>query len=315
MRLLALLLATTVFTAAPPRHGDVRRVTFHSAALGVDKHYFVYLPPSYASGRRFPVVYYLHGVGGGEGDWITRGHLVEVADSLVAAGHPQLIIVTPDGDDGFYTNWHLPASPAACADSILSEAPDDGCVVTPRYDDYIAHDLVADVDRRFHTRADRAHRAVAGLSMGGYGAMAVALRHPDRFAAAASHSGVVSPLADRSGATTPHYFTSMDSLRARYSGYWAKIHGAFGDSLSGWQSEDPARIAFDDLQRGAKMPALYLDCGSSDPYVGESRAFTAELKRMDIPFEYHEWSGSHTWRYWSTHVPESLAWIGEEIGK
>jgi enterochelin esterase-like enzyme len=65
MRLLAVLV-TAALLAAPPRHGTVQRVTFHSDALGVDKHYFVYLPPSYASGRRFPVAYYLHGVGGGK---------------------------------------------------------------------------------------------------------------------------------------------------------------------------------------------------------------------------------------------------------
>lgn len=297
------------------RHGTVRRVAFHSEALGVDKHYFVYLPPSYdATRRRFPVVYYLNGVFGGEADWITHGHLVEVADSLVSDGKPEMIIVTPDGDDGFYTNWHIPASPAACADSILSEAPDDGCVVYARYDDYIAHDLVRDVDRRFRTRADRAHRAIAGLSMGGYGAIALALRHPDLFAAAASHSGLLSPLADRSGATPPAYFTSMDSLAARYSAYWAKIHGAFGDSLSGWRDEDPTHLAAVAITNGAELPALYFDVGRSDPYVGESRAFAFELQRLGIPYEYHEWSGSHTWRYWSTHVPESLAWIADRIG-
>lgn len=306
------LLATIV---APPRHGTVRRVTFHSDALGVDKHYFVYLPPAYeTTRRRFPVVYYLHGVGGGEADWVTRGHLVEVADSLAALGKPQMILVTPDGDDGFYTNWHTTPSPAACADSILSESPDDGCVVTANYDDYVARDLVRDVDHRFRTRADRAHRGVAGLSMGGYGAMALALRHPDLFAAAASHSGVLAPLSVSSAGTTPTYTQSMDSLHARYEGYWAKIHGAFGDSLSVWVAESPARLAAVAIASGADLPALYFDVGRSDPYADESRAFAYELQLLGIPFTFREWSGSHTWRYWSTHVPESLAWLEEQLG-
>src|SRR6185503_1468477 len=82
----------------------------------------------------------------------------------------------------------------ACADTVRQEAPGTYCVEHERYDDYIAKDVVRFIDTYYRTRADRAHRGIGGLSMGGYGALSLALHYPDVFSAAASHSGVVSPM-------------------------------------------------------------------------------------------------------------------------
>src|SRR5580765_444325 len=110
-------------------------------------------------------------------------------DSLVAAGMPEMIVVMPDGDDGWYTTWNWLGDWAACKRKPPrpDEAADRYCVPWPHYDDYIARDLVSYIDSHYRTRADRAHRGIAGLSMGGYGAIALALGYPDVFAAAASH--------------------------------------------------------------------------------------------------------------------------------
>lgn len=311
-----LLASSLAAQSVSPRRGTVRREAFHSAALGVTKHYLVYLPPSYASShRRYPVAYYLHGVGGNEGDWMVRGHLAEAEDSLVAAGGAEMILVTPDGDDSFYTTWRQPPTPAECADSLLAEAPADYCVRQARYAEYVARDLVRWVDAHYRTRADRAHRGIAGLSMGGYGAVTLALEFPDVFAAAASHSGVLSLLVDRSGSATPRYFTSLDSLHARFSGYWKQIHWAFGDSLEGWRAGEPSRMAAELRERGATIPALYMDVGRSDPYASATRAFASELDRLGVAHEVHELDGSHTWKYWSSNVPRSLAWLAARIAR
>ena len=108
-----------------------------------------------------------------------------------------MIVVMPDGDDGWYTTWNGLVTMADCA----REAPDaraaaSYCVPWPHYDDYVARDLVARVDSAYRTAVADA-RGIAGLSMGGYGAISLALAYPDVFAAAASHSGVLSPLFDR----------------------------------------------------------------------------------------------------------------------
>ena len=97
--------------------GTVHLDVVQSEALGVAKRVSVYLPPSYEQDRtrRYPVVIYLHGLFGSETDWLSKGGLDAVADSLANAGRGDAIIVTPDGDDGWWTNWPVEPSYAACA--------------------------------------------------------------------------------------------------------------------------------------------------------------------------------------------------------
>src|SRR5256886_14457119 len=106
-----------------------------------------------------------------------------------------MILVMPEGDDGWYTNWEEAPEPyAAClADTLLNRAAPALCVRSARYAEYIARDLVRHVDSTYRTLADRRHRGIAGLSMGGYGAVTIALEHPDVFSAGGGHSGAASP--------------------------------------------------------------------------------------------------------------------------
>ena len=314
-----LVLAAAVPLAARQQHGQVRIESFFSAALGVPKHYVVYLPPSYArqTHRRFPVAYYLHGLTGNEGDWVTLGGIDRVADSLIGAGMPEMIVVMPDGDDGWYTNWETPRGFAACmADATVSGAA-TYCVEHERYDDYVARDLVAHVDSVYRTRADRAHRGIAGLSMGGYGAIVLALRHPDLFAAAASHSGVVSPLyaGTRPFAPPATYLTSADSTHATWRGFWHEARLAFGPDVAGWYARDPARLARSLQAAGGPMPAISIDVGAQDGLADQSRAFHWELAQMGIDHAYAEWPGDHDWKYWPAHVGESLRFLAEHIAR
>src|SRR5207302_10292111 len=142
-------LAGVALLVAPPR-GTVRVERFFAPALGVEKHYVVYLPPSYATAptKRYPVVYYLHGLTGNESDWVSLASIDVVADSLTAGGGAEMILVMPDGDDGWYTNWEEAPEPyAAClADTLLNRAAPALCVVRARYEDYIARDLVRHID-------------------------------------------------------------------------------------------------------------------------------------------------------------------------
>jgi S-formylglutathione hydrolase FrmB len=305
-----------------PRHGSVVTDTLWSQALGTRKVVIVYLPPSYAKSpaRRYPVAYYLHGLAGSEVDWTKSGKLNEAMDSLVGAGGPEMIVVMPDGDDGWYTTWNSLVTIEACRKTAPArEKADSYCVPWQHYDDYIARDVVPFADTKYRTRGDRRHRAIAGLSMGGYGAMALALEYADLFAAAASHSGVLAPLyagpAPFDG--HPRWASDAADLEKGWGTLWPRIAPAFGRDTAAWWSRDPGRrLERLVAQKGrSAVPALFADCGAEDPLVDENRAFRWKTEQVGVPIVYHEWPGKHEWPYWRAHVGESLGWIGTVIGK
>jgi S-formylglutathione hydrolase FrmB len=301
--------------ACGPIVGSVHGDAFFASALGVRKHFMVYLPPSYQTNgvKRYPVAYYLHGLSGTETDWLSRAAIDAVADSLIGAGAPEMIIVMPDGDDSWYATPTEPVPYATCRDSIRSESAERGCVKSSHYAEYIARDLVGYVDAHYRTLADRAHRGIGGLSMGGYGAVKLALQFPDVFAAAASHSGVLSPrlIGPNPFTLPPQYAARADTLLR------LKLPGPtiFGHDLSAWLDNDPAILASRLEKTGRPMPAIYMDVGRSDPFLHENQAFDFELSRLGIRHEYHEYAGTHNWRFWSTHIPESLAWMDSAINR
>ncbi len=301
---LAVLTATTAVAQRPAR-GTVRTDTLWAQALGINKALTVYLPPSYATSpsRRYPVLIYLHGLSGNERNWVDNGRLATTLDSLTAAGQPESIVVMPDGDDSWYTTFAaLPDVPACRADATRKESADSFCVPWPHYDDYIAFDVVQHVDRKYRTRADRAHRGIAGLSMGGYGAVSIALRYRNLFAAAASHSGVLSPRL-----VAPGTLAKTDAqFRAASGGLWRSISQAFGHDTIGWNAREPALMAASTV---GPMPAMLIDCGVDDPYLKQNREFHETLLRLGVSHQYAEWPGSHTWSYWSAHAVESVQFL------
>src|SRR5438128_952375 len=191
-----------------------------------------------------------------------------------------MILVMPDGDDGWYTNWEEPPQPygTCLVDTLLNRAAPALCVAQARYEDYIARDLVRRVDSTYRTLADRRHRGIAGLSMGGYGAVTIALEDPDVFS-----SGAIAP--------------------------------AFGRTITAWAARDPAGLARRLAASGGPMPALFIDVGAQDGLVDQSRAFHAELAVLRIPHAYAEWPGKHDWKYWHAHVGESLRWLADRIAR
>jgi len=272
--------------------GTVRTDTLWSQSLGTRKALTVYLPPSYdpTATRRYPVLLYLHGLGGNERNWVDAGQLHRTMDSLVSAGWPEAIIAMPDGDDSWYTT---------------------------------ARDIVGHLDATYRTRADRAHRAIAGLSMGGYGAVTLALAYPDVFAAAASHSGVLSPRllpADSpsdSAAASPRYAVTPAEFARAAGRLWPSQRLAFGRDSIAWTARDPrvllARLA-PRVQRGeATWPALYIDVGVDDPWLRHNRDFNAVMAATGVPRRYGEYFGGHTWTYWRAHAEDSLTFLLAQI--
>ncbi len=322
--MIAALIAAIIAASAPADslHGSVVTDTLWSQSLGVQKAVVVYLPPSYAraTARRYPVAYYLHGLKGNETDWTKQGQLNAVMDSLVAAGLPEMIVVMPDGDDGWYTTWNELITIETCRRYAPAREPvETFCVPWQHYDDYIARDVVQFADKKYRTLGDRAHRAIAGLSMGGYGAMALAFEYPELFAAAASHSGVLAPLF--LGPTPfdghPEWATTPALLQKKWGSLWKFTAPVFGRDTAAWWSRDPGR-RLEKLvaQRGkGAVPALYADAGTEDDLVDDSRVFKWTVERLGLPIAYHEAPGRHDWVYWRAHEGESLSWIAAQIAK
>jgi putative tributyrin esterase len=313
--------------ASPPvatfPRGTVRTDTVWSPALGTRKAMRVYLPPSYAQGnRRYPLLVYLHGLGGNERNWVDMGALDRTMDSLVAHGAPEAIIAMPDGDDSWYTTSAQLPDPAGCqADTTRREPASTFCVPWPRYDDYIVRDVVDHVERRYRARGGRAHRGIAGLSMGGYGAITLALTHPDRFVAAASHSGVLSPrlLPTADTSAPPRHATTLAELSRAAGSLWRSQRLAFGRDTIAWRARDPRvlaeRLATQVRAGRAQWPALYIDVGIADPFLQQNRDFNNVLASMGIPRRYGEFTGAHTWAYWRIHAEDSLDFLLAIVGR
>jgi len=277
---LAALLAITVPPAYPQQsrgvpsaaRDTVERRVFHSSALQREMPYEVVLPIGYAAGQqRYPVLYLLHGWQGDETDWIKRTHLTELAAMY------QLVIVTPRADNSWYVN--------------SATKPAD------HYADYLLDDVIHEVDSHYRTTADAQHRAIAGLSMGGYGALLFALKRPALFSFAASISGAFS---GPSGieAVMPQLKPSID-----------QAYGASGSATRKLNDLDSFIAAADPTT----LPYLFLECGSSDPLLPSNRRVVSELSTYKVRYEYRELPGAHTWSFWDNSLSPMLTELARQL--
>ncbi len=332
--LLAALVVSACSSSAPPppvaakpvgpaildARGSVVTERFASAALGVRKNVVVYLPPGYAEmpAMRFPVFYYLHGLGGNETNWTQKGKIADAAAALQLAA----IIVMPDGDNGFYVDSDLPIDYDACIASgtgmLFPEQPKlQTCVKHSRYETYIAKDLVAWVDRTYRTIATREGRGIAGLSMGGFGALHLGMRHPDVFAAAVSHSGIdallyAGPFPYQRGNVKTLSDVSQWGGRLGPIGGW--VRALLGSDLARWQAHDPAAL-FEKVEQN--RPALYLDVGTEDEFLLHHGAQLAHdiLLARKIDHAWYIGPGHHTFDFWRDRVPVSLGFLRDHVAK
>jgi S-formylglutathione hydrolase FrmB len=278
----------------------------------VDKRYVVYLPAGYdAGGRRFPVIYQLHGLGGHEGNWSKQGKLAEAADRIALAA----IVVMPDGDTSFYANSVTPVDHDACltrGNPFSGGTPEDPasyCVKQPRYEDYIVRDLVAHVDATYRTIPERRARGIGGLSMGGFGALMLAMRHRDLFVSAASHSGVDTLLY-----AGPRPYEKGKVVLVDDVTQWGRsvgpigtlVRGIFGDDVANWRAHDPAVLA-GSLSDGDL--AIYLDYGTEDRFALDdgARYLHEVLEARGVTHTFVLEPGGHDFAFWTTRIDDSLA--------
>jgi S-formylglutathione hydrolase FrmB len=216
----------------------------------------------------FPVFYLLHGLSDDYTIWHRRTRIEWYVRDL------PLIVVMPDGFRGFYTN------------------NEEG----PQYATYMAEELPTFMERHFSAQSGRAGRCVGGLSMGGYGALRLALGYPERYVSATSHSGALAfghdPVAD-SDFRAPEF---------------RRIAGA----LPTGSQHDLFALAAKVRQAG-NAPALRIDCGTEDFLVQPNRRFVEHLRTLELAHEYQEFPGTHSWDYWDVHVQEALAFHARHL--
>lgn len=235
----------------------VDTVTIHSGAMRKDSKCVVILPDSYKqSTKRFPVVYLLHGYSGNYSDWIKKvPNLEKNADKY------QFIIVCPDGH---YNSWYI-------------DSPIDSTI---KYETYISTEVPHFIDNAYRTLAERKFRAIAGLSMGGQGALSIAWKHADFFGACGSMSGVQDLVPWKDKYELSHILGNPN-VNENFEKY----------SVLEIVKAIPSQV-----------PAIIIDCGVDDPFIETNRKLHFELLELKIPHDYIERNGTHDWTYWANSV-------------
>jgi S-formylglutathione hydrolase FrmB len=258
-----------------------------SSILGEDVRYTIYLPSDYErSQRSYPVVYLLHGYTDDDTGWLQFGEANRIADDAIARGEiPPMIIVMPDGGVSWYINDY------------------QGKV---RWEDMFVREFMPYIEAEYRIRQKKEFRGIAGLSMGGYGSLVIAMRHPDLFAAVAAFSSGI--WTDAQMASTPQEI-------------YDRIYGPlYGEGLEGsarltahWRANSVLDIVATTAADRLKQVRYYIDCGDGDFLAIGNSTLHIRLTEKEIPHEYRVRDGAHSWTYWRTGLPAGLTFIGESF--
>jgi S-formylglutathione hydrolase FrmB len=262
--------------AAKPR---VETIQFHSKLINATLPYSVSLPADYDSSAtsRYPVLYLLHGLTGHYSDWFSRTNVADYAAQY------RIIVVTPEGND----SWYI----------------DSTTVPSEKYESYILNELIPDVQQRYRTIEARYGRAIAGLSMGGYGAVKFGLKSPFTFAFVGSMSGAfgITRVSDQG--------IEWEALKKSL-----KLFGAIGSDTRK-QNDVFELIKQLPGNRIPSLPFIYFDCGTEDSLIfADNRELATLLVEKKIPHEYRELPGDHSWGYWDRQVQEVLKIAVRSLG-
>lgn len=298
-RATALALVVCAVATSAAAQADIQTVEFFSQSVGRPTKYNIVLPRSYAtSERRYPVLYLLHGFGQNFQAWSRQG--VGFYAPLF-----DMIIVMPDAGNSWYVNW-----------------PEDGTAQKQAWEDHIVGDVIGHVDATYRTLAQREGRAINGLSMGGFGSLAIGLRHPDLFVSIGSHSGALEyarssarRLRERLPRRIPPSTAEQEARRRRQNpdvglpGFSSQVERT--PPGEPFRNEEEA-LAYDPFTLIGQVPEderphIYVDCGLDDPLVDAARDFAQVLLANDVPFDFMQKPGGHNPGYWTEAIGHSMS--------
>ena len=256
--------------------GRVECNTLPSKILARGVPYCVVLPASFDTDKtkHFSILYELHGLGDNEQFFVHSGLWNLVEDERERLELKDFLIATPAGGASFYINSK------------------EGKV---RYEDFLLREFFPFIEKKYRASPGRANRAISGVSMGGYGALHLAFRHPQLFSAVSAHSAALIE-------KLPVFLSTPQSPRSRVLG---AVFGIPPDTAF-WNANSPLELA-----RTANLSGLriYSDCGDRDDYGFDAGAAALDkiLTARKIPHEFHIYPGRHDPAYFAAHVPASLA--------
>ena len=260
----ALLLFLFISFSLHSKAAKVDTVSTHSAAMNKTIKAVVILPDDYNKQQRYSTVYLLHGYSGNYADYIKKvPALKNYADTY------NLIIVCADGN---YSSWYF-------------DSPQDP---KWKYETYVSKELVNYIDAHYQTLADRKNRAITGLSMGGHGALSIAIKHQDVFGAAGSMSG---------GLDLRPFPANWDI---------SKRLGTYAQHPQRWKENSVTEMV---PLLATHQLALIIDCGKNDFFYQVNKEFHEKLLYYNIPHDFISRPGDHNWAYWSNSITYQLLYF------
>ncbi len=264
-------------------------LTLKSKILNGEIKYSIYLPNGYStSNRRYPVLYLLHGYTYDETSWIQFGNIQALVDRSIKDGDgSEMIIVMPDGGKTWYQN-NLDA--------------------TFNYEDFFINELIHHIDTAYRTRTKNQFRAIAGFSMGGWGALLLAMKHPGVFIASCSINGAV--YTDKQLSEGSLDQTKFDEVFGDLYGKGLKGYDRINNL---YKVNAPLHIVHNKSADELKKSRYYIDCADDDFLITGNMNLHAMLLEKGIPHEFRVRDGNHTWDYWRTGIPEVLKFVTQSF--
>jgi S-formylglutathione hydrolase FrmB len=254
-------------------------------------HYCVQLPPSYdvkeAPPRRYPVLYFLHGLGQNEQTLFSTGGWSVIEDLRRQHKIDDFLVVAPEGKRSFYVN-----------------SPGDSF----RYSDFFLQEFIPYVESKYRVRPGRKGRAITGVSMGGYGALRFAFAHPQMFSAVSAQSAALITQTPQELSAAGHSGSPLGRLTGP----------AFGEPINvpHWQ-ENSVFVLARKNQSGLKNLAIYFNCGQQDDFGFEDGAASLhrQLQAEGVKHEYHSYPGDHSLTYFLSHMGEVMEFHSRIFGE
>ena len=289
-RLICLFLLMPV--ASTVAQGRIDCAALNSHILKQVVHYCVYLPADYDAGaaqhppKRYPVLYFLHGLGDNEQTLFNSGGWTLLEDLRNQHKMGDFMIVAPEGKRSFYI------------DSA------DGSV---RYNEFFLQEFLPQIESKYRIKPGRAGRAISGISMGGYGALRFAFAHPELFSAVSAQSAALIT-------ESPQTLDSASRTGAPLGGVLAAVFGKPID-VPHWNDNSPFVLAKRNAS-GLRKLAIYFNCGQDDNYGFEKGAATLHdtLQKDVVKHEYHPYPGDHSFTYFLSHFAEVMEFHSRAFG-
>lgn len=259
-----------------------------SKILKKEKLFSIYLPGGYEnSGVSYPIVYLLHGAGSGvdgNNDWIKAGEMQSITDAAIASNKIKpMVIVMPDAEMTYYMN------------NV------DGDY---QYEDYFFKELIPYIEKHYNVKKEKSSRGIAGLSMGGFGALLYGLHHPDQFSGVAALSA---------GLRTDEQIRALP-----LDGYLRRYGSAVGDVKEGderitgfWDNNSIDYLVENIVASQIGAVRFYMDIGDKDYFQKTNADLHMLMIDHGIPHVYKVRDGAHNWTYWKTGLTDALAFISD----